>query len=191
MARTVILGSGGHARSVAYCLTDRTVFVSDDEVMLGDIVHIGVGDLEVRRKLYRKFRSQILNRGIQYMHGVFVGPNCTVGDNVLLNTGCQIDHDCWIGDHCVISPGAILCGGVKLGQACFVGAGAIIVEGVALAAETFVPAGTLVVGQDDFRRPQRVVQNGGMEAELAKGGFEPVGEINREPGEVTFVKPVR
>lgn len=173
MARTVILGAGGHARALANCLTDTPVFVDDDDaVEPGDLVYIGVGDIATRRRLYARFRAQIPLRGVQYMQGVIVGANVTLGVNVLLNTGCQVDHDCIVGDHCVISPGAILCGGVKLGTACVVGAGAIILEGVELEPETFVPAGTLVVGPDDFRKPVRMVRRDG--ADEAQQGAQPV-----------------
>lgn len=160
MARTVILGNGGHARALANCLTDTVVFVTDDErVEPGDLVYVGVGDIPTRRRLYARFMAQIPQRGVQYMQGAIVGANVTLGVNVLLNTGCQVDHDCVIGDHCIISPGAILCGGVKLGEACCIGAGAIILEGVELEAGTIIPAGTLVVGQDDFRKPVGLVRD--------------------------------
>jgi acetyltransferase-like isoleucine patch superfamily enzyme len=99
----------------------------------------------------------LFDEGCQIMAGVIFQCAASCGKNVLVNTGAHIDHDCWIGDHCVISPGAILCGGVTLGEGCAIGAGAIIVQGVTLEPETIVPAGTLVVGQDDMRRPQRVV----------------------------------
>ena len=157
---SIILGKGGHARAFSETFGGRCVlfYLDHDEIPhQNDIVYIGVGDIPTRKRLFKKYRSQIPNGGVQLMDNTHVGPNVRLGYNILVNTGAQIDHDCVIGDHCVISPGAILCGGVKLGEACFIGAGAIIVENVELAPETFVPAGTLVVGPDDFRRPQRVV----------------------------------
>lgn len=163
--RVVILGAGGHAKAVGAVLIDRHgplirpyCTEDDDEVRPDDEVHIGVGDMKIRRRLFARFREQIPDRGVQLMTGVLIGPDCTLGNNVLVNTGAQINHDCAIGDHCIISPGAILCGGVALGEGCFVGAGAVIIEGVTLGPETFVPAGTLVVASGDFRKPQRDVR---------------------------------
>ena len=155
----VIVGDGGHARSLRFVYRAERMLSPGEVPSTGDQVMVGVGDIPTRRRLYEEFRGQIYNRGLQIMDGARVGANVTLGVNVLLNTGCQVDHDCVIGDHCVIAPGAILCGGVKLGEACFIGAGAIIVEGVELGPETFVQAGTLVAGPNDFRSPQRVVRN--------------------------------
>ena len=155
MAYTVILGNGGHARAIdpkgVFRHLDALDDVPDDVYVI-----IGVGDIDTRRKLYKRFMPRVVEW--PYMSDAIVHETASIGVNVLFNTGAQVDHDCEIGDHCVISPGAILCGGVKLGEACFIGAGAIIVENVELAPETFVPAGTLVCGPDDFRKPQRVVR---------------------------------
>ncbi|MGI9504528.1 MAG: hypothetical protein ACR2RE_15900 [Geminicoccaceae bacterium] len=165
--RVVILGAGGHARSLAHVISrvGEAIWTTDndDDVCSGDEVHIGVGDIAIRRRLYSKFKAQIPDRGRQIMAGVHVGPDVMLGENVLVNTGAQIDHDCVIGDHCIISPGAILCGTVTLGEGCFIGAGAIIVQEVTLEPDTFVPAGTLVVGPDDFRKPLRMVRDRGAD----------------------------
>lgn len=175
MARTVILGRGGHALVLSSFVIGE--WIGPDYLVPTDAeVVIGIGDRDGRKMLYLEHRDQVRNAiapsaliqshsygpGFQAMHGAIVQFGCEIGQNVLVNTGAQIDHDCKIGNHCVIAPGAILCGNVTLGEACFVGAGSIIVEGVTLEAETFVPAGSLVVGQDDIRRPRRVVQDDGM-----------------------------
>lgn len=93
----------------------------------------------------------------QTMFGSIIMPLCKIGNNVLINTGAQIDHHCVIGDHCHIAPGAILCGNVTLGEGCSIGAGAAIIQGVSLNAWTRVPAGSLVLEQGDIRRPVRMV----------------------------------
>lgn len=172
--RIVMLGDGGHAAALSQFVMVNEWITDDTKVEPDDQVVIGVGDLATRRKLFEKFAPRVKavwapgvwlptsrGRGFQFLSGVIIPLRCRVGDNVLINTGAQIDHDCTIGDHCVIAPGAILCGGVTLGEACFVGAGAIIVEGVTLEPDTFVPAGTLVVGPSDFRMPGHVVRDRG------------------------------
>lgn len=167
--RHLILGTGGHAKAMGQVLSaDNPVcrFLmadNDDDVRPDDVVYIGVGDILTRKRMFEKFRNQVPYHGVQLMGRTWIGPDVVLWENVLVNTGAQIDHDCTIGHHCVIAPGATLCGGVTLGEACFVGAGAIIVEGVTLEPETFVPAGTLVVGPDDFRMPVRMVRYRGAD----------------------------
>jgi hypothetical protein len=114
--------------------------------------------LEADRVYYDDLYSDyVISDGNQFLAFSYIGANSRLGQNILVNTGAQIDHDCKIGDHCVISPGAILCGGVELGVACF------IVEGVKLDAGTFVPAGTLVCGPSDYRKPIRMVRRDGAD----------------------------
>jgi carbonic anhydrase/acetyltransferase-like protein (isoleucine patch superfamily) len=104
-----------------------------------------------------------IGRGGDIQALAYVGPGARIGENVLVNTGARVHHDCIIGPHCVIAPGAEILGGVTLGHSCTVGAGAIIVQGVELANETRIPAGTLVCGQDDFRKPVRMVRSSGAD----------------------------
>lgn len=160
--RVVILGEGGHARSWRHMLGFADLLTSNDaDVLPDDEVHIGIGAIPVRRRLYGKFKAQIPNRGVQWMGNTWEGPNCVLGENLLFNTGVQIDHDCRVANHCVIAPGAILCGNVTLGEACLIGAGAIILQGVELEPKTFIPAASFVVGPDDIRAPIRNVRNDG------------------------------
>lgn len=165
-----IIGNGGHARCLA-ALTGAMCINPNEEPPEGTELYVGVGLPSQRRNIFNyyvslgyqfpRFGTTELGYGVgtQLMPGSIAMPGCTIGKDVLINTGAQIDHDCVIGDHSVIAPGAILCGNVTLGEACHIGAGAIIVQGVKLAAGTFVPAGTLVCGPTDFRRPQRVVSS--------------------------------
>lgn len=161
----IILGTGGHARALRSLYEGRGYYPIwlqeyNDPPKMNDRVAIGIGDLAIRKILYTRYAPHIIDRGVQEMRGVIRCPTALIGENVLLNTGCQIDHDCVISNHCIISPGAILCGGVFLGLDCQIGAGAIILQGVHLDAGTKIPAGALVVGPDDIRRPQRLLPDG-------------------------------
>lgn len=156
--RTVILGNGGHARSLAVLMRHiAPVMVTDDDTVLpDDDVRIGIGDLATRKRLFERFRGQVrgyfaptafsaseLPRGVQLMPSAIIMPNCIIGENILVNTGAQIDHDCVIGSHCHIAPGAILCGGVTVGEGCFIGAGAVVPECSVIPAGSFVKAGSV------------------------------------------------
>ena len=155
MARTVVLGIGGHATALRshYRLELAIGLTNDDDVLPDDIVHIGIGELKTRKRLYERFWRQIPDMGQQIMRGVIRDPSATLGKNVLINTGAQVDHDCVIGDHSILSPAAVLCGGVHLGPGCQIGPGAILLQGVRLDAGTKIPAGTVVIGSDNLCAP--------------------------------------
>ncbi len=159
----------GHAKCVETMPDDAT------------IVYVGAGDPVARARIWCEVGGSERVGGVrmgnclgrvgltsQIMPGAVVMPRAVIGDNVLINTGAQVDHDCIVGAHSHIAPGAILCGNVTLGERSMIGAGATIVQGVTLDAGTFIPAGTLVCGQDDLRRPQRVLQRHG--ASFVDGG---------------------
>ena len=40
--------------------------------------------------------------------------NCKIGKNVLLNTGCIIEHDCILEDNVQVGPGAYVGGNVLI-----------------------------------------------------------------------------
>lgn len=192
MGRMVILGDGGFARDL-HRLIGAPMLDMDDPVPGDATVVIGIGDIQVRRALYEKYRGRVGSVlfpltpypgrlvGGMLLRGVVICSNVRFGENVLVNTGAQIDHDCKISSHSVIAPGAILCGGVLLGEQCFVGAGAIIVENVNLEPGTFVPAGTLCCGQTDMRRPQRLVSD--RDFAVAMGASF---EIDTRPGGINY-----
>jgi carbonic anhydrase/acetyltransferase-like protein (isoleucine patch superfamily) len=75
-----------------------------------------------------------------------VGPNCTIGHNVVL-------HGCSIAENSLIGMGAIVLNGAKIGQNCIVGAGSLVTEGKAF------PDNTLIVGA-----PARAVREVDAEA---------------------------
>lgn len=83
--------------------------------------------------------------GFQAMARVTVNPGAKIGDNVLLNTGCIIEHDVRIGSHSHIAPGAIVCGGSQIGEQVFIGAGAVICNRASIGAGAFIAAGAVVV----------------------------------------------
>ena len=77
--------------------------------------------------------------------GVVVNPGATIGDGVILNTGCSIDHDCVL-DECVhVSPGARLAGTVSVGQLSWIGIGASVKQSIHIGCNVRVGAGAAVV----------------------------------------------
>ncbi len=77
--------------------------------------------------------------------GVAVNCFATIGDGVILNTACTVDHDCRIDDFVHISPGVNLAGNVSVGARSWVGIGAIVKEGIVIGRDVMIGAGAVVV----------------------------------------------
>lgn len=69
----------------------------------------------------------------------------TIGNGVILNTGCTVEHDCSIADFAHISPGAHFAGGVRVGARAWVGIGGSFRELARIVAGATVGAGAAVV----------------------------------------------
>lgn len=74
-----------------------------------------------------------------------VGPDTSLGDEVIINTSCSVDHDCIVGDYSHISVGAHLAGEVSVGRNTMIGAGAIVKNGISVCDECMIGAGAVVV----------------------------------------------
>ena len=126
-------------------------------------VVIAIGDNGTRRGLSRRIqlagitlvnaihptasiaRNAMLGRGVVVAAGVVVCANCQIGDVVILNTGCIVDHQTMIGEGSHICPGVRVAGRVKVESGVFVGIGATIVPHVTLGCEAIVGAGSVVL----------------------------------------------
>jgi sugar O-acyltransferase (sialic acid O-acetyltransferase NeuD family) len=90
-------------------------------------------------------RNVTLGRNIVVAAGVLVCAHCQIGDSVILNTGCIVDHESLIGTATHICPGARLAGRVTVESGAFVGIGATIVQNTRVGFEAVVGAGAVVV----------------------------------------------
>lgn len=125
---------------------------------------IAIGDNMIRRKIYESLAKKELypfhaihptsivdpgvvlgSNGIMIAAGVIINPLSNIGEGVICNTGCIIEHECIIGKFAHIAPGAILCGNVKVGEQSFVGAGAVIRQGISIGNNVIIGAGAVVV----------------------------------------------
>ena len=159
-----IIGSGGHARTIAHMIREgdrRAVFFEKNGHMppKGEPVIIGVGGPD-RIAIYKALRKEGYDiigfgytgraahgRGLQVLKLVYVGPNCDIGHNVILNTGCIVEHDCTIGNHVHIAPGAVVLGGCTIEDEAMVGANATVLPGATVPAGYLVKAGTVYGGE--------------------------------------------
>jgi acetyltransferase EpsM len=124
---------------------------------------IGIGDNYIREKIF----NDIINRGRKVKtlisttsiiskystigNGTFVSGNVTInassriGKNVILNTGCIVEHECNIENSVHIAPGAVLAGNVTIGERSFIGANAVLKQGIVIGKDVIVGAGTVVL----------------------------------------------
>jgi sugar O-acyltransferase (sialic acid O-acetyltransferase NeuD family) len=77
--------------------------------------------------------------------GVVIQPDARIGQHVIANTSCSIDHDCVVEDFAHIAPGVTLAGNVHIGEGAFVGAGSTILPGVKIGAAAIIGAGSVVL----------------------------------------------
>lgn len=148
----------------------------------GAFIGVGsVGDCRLRRKLFELAqglgfelinaihpdasvaRSVQMGTGVAVMAQAAINPGVVLSDNVIVNTGAQLDHDCWIGAHVHIAPGAHLSGDVHVGECAHVGPGATIIQGIRVGEGALVGAGSVVLrdvlpGVTVFGAPARVIQ---------------------------------
>lgn len=90
-------------------------------------------------------RNVTLGRNVVVAAGALVCAHCQIGDSVILNTGCIVDHESLIGTATHICPGARLAGRVTVESGAFVGIGATIIQNTHVGYESVVGAGAVVI----------------------------------------------
>lgn len=83
--------------------------------------------------------------GTVVMAKVVVNPGSRIGKNVILNTGCIVDHDCIIHDAAHIAPGVVMSGEVTIGERTMIGTGTNIINDVEIGSDTVIGAGAAVI----------------------------------------------
>lgn len=128
-----------------------------------DGFHVAVGDNRVRLKILNDLldldfpcpniispssvlsQSASLGKGISIMGHVVVNAETRLGDGVILNTACSIDHDCNVASGVHISPGVHLAGDVSIGTCSWVGIGSVIIQGKVIGDDSIIGAGSVVI----------------------------------------------
>ncbi len=90
-----------------------------------------------------------LGKGVVVAAGSLVCAHCQIGDYVILNTGCIVDHESMIGTAAHICPGVRLAGHVTVESGAFVGIGSTVIQGVRVGFESIVGAGAVVIRDVD------------------------------------------
>lgn len=90
-------------------------------------------------------QSVSLGRNIVIAAGSLVCAHCHIGDSVILNTGCIVDHESMIAPASHVCPGARIAGRVSIQAGAFIGIGATIIQSVCIGHHAVVGAGAVVI----------------------------------------------
>ena len=124
---------------------------------------IGIGSNNIRKDIFsflEKEKANTINvihpfsslandvnlaKGIMVAAGVVINPQVKIGNAVICNTNCTIEHECVIDNFVHLAPGVIVCGNVSIGESTFVGAGAILKQGISIGKNCTIGAGAVVL----------------------------------------------
>jgi sugar O-acyltransferase (sialic acid O-acetyltransferase NeuD family) len=136
--------------------------LADIGSVAADGVVVAIGDNPTRARVARECRLagrtlvSVLHPHSSVAHDVEIGEGTMVsagailvtaahiGQGVILNTGCTVDHHTDVGDFAHIAPGVHIGGEVSIGQLTLVGIGAVVLPRCRIGAGCTVGAGAVV-----------------------------------------------
>ena len=89
--------------------------------------------------------SAQIGQGSVVMPRAVVGAMARIGQGVILNTSCSVDHDSILGDFVHIAPGCHLAGGVRVDQGAMLGIGTCVIPNRHIGAWSTLGANSTVV----------------------------------------------
>lgn len=123
---------------------------------------IAIGSNEAREGIARRLSGRVdwltvvhphaslaqgvrLGGGTVVFAGAVIQPDTAIGQHVIINTCCSVDHDCIIGDFAHIAPGAHLAGNCAVEAGALLGIGCSVNPGRKIGARATVGSGAAVV----------------------------------------------
>jgi sugar O-acyltransferase (sialic acid O-acetyltransferase NeuD family) len=128
-----------------------------------DGIALGIGNNRSRQAIFARLATEgavlvsvvhpraAIASGVRLGHGavafanVVINADSAIGENVILNTACTVDHDCDIGAHAHLAPGVRLAGSVRIGEGALLGVGALAIPGISVGAWATVGAGAVLI----------------------------------------------
>lgn len=77
--------------------------------------------------------------------GVFINPDCKIGNHSNINIGCTLGHDVVIKDFSTLMPGCNISGNVSIGNYCTIGTGSCIIQDKLVESNSIIGAGSVVI----------------------------------------------
>lgn len=157
----VIVGCGGHARSVADVILYNTpeakiIFLDknaqENETVLGfpalkmfeittEKVIVGVGDNKKRKELSQKYYSNLAS---VISKNAYIGKDATIGKGVFVAHRAHIGVLSTVGDFSIINTGALIDHECSIAKASFIGPNATLCGNVKIDENVFIGAGTTI-----------------------------------------------
>ncbi|MDB2512469.1 NeuD/PglB/VioB family sugar acetyltransferase [Luminiphilus sp.] len=174
MARLVVVGAGGHSRSVlevakslGFEYIRQVKFPENPSELIPDLASdevyvIAVADAAVREILAHRLANlgakaaTLISPFALVASDAKIGPGCVVmpgavircgasfGNHTIVNTGASIDHDSSVGEFCHIAPGAVICGGASIQDHVWIGASATVLDSISVVSGAYIGAASLV-----------------------------------------------
>jgi sugar O-acyltransferase (sialic acid O-acetyltransferase NeuD family) len=180
MKTIIIFGAGGHSKVIIDLINELNIYtiigIYDDikkgtfeginiltnyDNISADEYIIGIGDNNIRKKIYEKFKtlkwatlihprsiiskSAIINKGTVIFAGAIIQPYVIIEKHCIINTNCNIDHESNISNFVSICPGVTICGNVNIGELSFIGANTTIIQNIFVGKNCIVGAGTVII----------------------------------------------
>ena len=185
MKNIVIVGSGGFAREVEWLIErinrvnptwnflgfidrdgNKSKVIGNDNYIVHSTeelyISISIGNPEIRRKLYKIYKSNplirfpnlidpsvLLSNRIRFGEGniicagTILTVDISIGSCNLINLDCTVGHDVVIEDFVTVNPSVNISGNVVLGSGSFIGTGTQIIQGITVGNNTIVGAGAV------------------------------------------------
>jgi sugar O-acyltransferase (sialic acid O-acetyltransferase NeuD family) len=149
--------------SLPYLGNEREVLAAGSIDVGSTCFFIGIGHNATREKVYNLLVSQqattvnaihpgaivsgssVVGIGVLIAANATINPLCNIGNGVICNTACVIDHECVVHDFAHICPGTVLCGNVTIGRNSFIGANSVVRQGITICDNVIIGAGSTVV----------------------------------------------
>jgi acetyltransferase EpsM len=144
-------------------LLDYPVFntVEQAKVVAEDQFIISIGSNHFRKKVAEKLQPSpfatavhpsavisarsVVGKGTVVMANVSANVHSRIGEHVILNTNCSIDHDCVIENFVHICPNVALAGSVEVGEGTQIGIGASVIQGIHIGKWATIGAGAVII----------------------------------------------
>lgn len=172
MQRTIILGSGGHAKVIIELLREGNLFepigclapeatsppsvlgvprLGDDD-LLPNLKHEGIrhvfvalGDNRLRERLCRRAIEMGFQLASAISRHAFISPTARIGQGVAIMPGAHLGPDSTVGDGVIVNTHAAVDHDGVLGTCCHIGPGATLAGCVTVGARAFVATNATVL----------------------------------------------
>ena len=171
--KIVIIGTGGHAKSLANVINDIKKFqiigyvgknkkenpgsklkvICTEKNLISlrkkkiNIAIIGVGQIhssKIRRNIFKKLKKYKFKTPVIISKSANVSKNTKIGLGTCIFSNAFINTDVKIGVNCIINTGAIIEHDVEIGNNCHISTGVIINGGVKIGSDVFIGSGSII-----------------------------------------------